>query len=256
MSPSTISALVLALAILGAGAATATAGGGDDDADRFASLVEKGGELFRAEKWAEARAKWEEAYQLNPNPTLLFNIASTYRREGDNPKALEFYKKYLEVAPADARFRPVAAEAIVSVQQALDAKNNAEKPPAEVHRSSGGGGGGTVLRWTGVSLAAVGAVSLGFGIFQGLEARDLNDRLEALPENTEWTRDLQDDYDRGESLERQAIIFSVIGGVAVAVGGGLFVTGLLDHGSEEERPVAVAPLVGRGRAGLAVAGSF
>lgn len=253
MSPSITRRLLLALAILLAGAATASADGGGD-ADRFASLVEKGGELFRAEKWADARASWEEAYQLNPDPTLLFNIASTYRREGNNPKALEFYKKYLEVAPANARFRPVAEEAILNVKEAIDGKGKPEEPPAEVHHSSGGGN--SVLRWTGVSLAAVGAVSLGFGIFQGLEARDLNDRLEALPENTEWTRDLQDDYDRGVSLERQAIIFSVIGGVAVAVGGGLFVTGLLDRDGAEEKPIAVAPMLGNGRAGLAFAGSF
>jgi tetratricopeptide (TPR) repeat protein len=236
---------------------------GGDDAAAFAALVESGGKLFRDGKWAEARAKWEQAYELRPKPTLMFNIASTYRRAGDSAEAIEHYKKYLEIAPADAPYRSLAEDAVINLQRVIDAEKRAAEaekrattqpaPPPPAPRASASRGTG-LIRWTGAGLAGVGAVSLGVGLYRGFEARDLQGRFESLVGGNQWTQELEDDYRRGESLERQAIIFSVVGGVALAVGGGLLVAGLLQSG--DDSPVAVAPFITGNRAGLAIAGGF
>ena len=227
----------------------------------FDSLVAKGGELFQAGKYAEARAAWEKAYAIDPNPRLLFNIGSTYRREGDLDQALRHYRRYLELAPADAPYRAMAEEAILNLEIQIDArtkKAEPEKPaPPPAAPPVERGNGAVYLRWSGIGLGVLGLVSVSVGIFQGLEARDLETRLDSLPAGTEWTRELQDDYDRGQSLETQAIAFSIAGGVAVTVGAVLYVGGILaEPDPAAERAVSIAPYLDGDRAGMAVAGRF
>jgi tetratricopeptide (TPR) repeat protein len=260
----TSAGVVAALVLLFAPATEAQPKQGSD----FDKLVETGGKHFRDGEYADARAAWQEAYNLNPDPTLLFNIGSTFRREAQKlegaeriarlEEALSYYQRYLEVAPANAQHRGVAGEAVLNVQTQIDTeKAAAQPPPPPPAPRSSGGSGGKILKWSGIGLGVLGLASLSFGIFQGLEAQDLNDKFESLPDGTEWTQELQDDFDRGQSLETQAIAFSIAGGVAVAIGASLYIAGVFaapDGGAE--RSVAVTPVVSDDQAGLALSGRF
>jgi hypothetical protein len=64
--------------------------------------VEEGARKYRAERYADALAAFEEAYALDPAAVLLFNIAQCYRQLGDDERALARYRQYLEEMP-DAR---------------------------------------------------------------------------------------------------------------------------------------------------------
>lgn len=250
-----ITSAAFALAVALGAAPAVHAQKAEAKAPDFDALVASGGELFRQGKFAEARVKWQKAFELNPDPTLLFNIGSTYRREGDLQQALHYYQRYLDEAPPDAQYRAVAEEAVLNVKVQIKAKKRAAKPPPPPPPPPSGKGG-TYLRWSGIGLGVLGLASLSFGIFQGLEAQDLNNKFEELPDGTEWTPELQDDFDRGESLETQAVAFSIAGGVAITVGALLYVGGVVAEPDATERPVSVAPFLTDDRAGLAVAGSF
>jgi tetratricopeptide (TPR) repeat protein len=229
------------------------------ESTEFDNLVADGGAKFEAKRYAAARAAWKRAYRLEPDPRLLFNIASTYRREGDRERALEHYRKYLAAAAEDAEYRSLAEEAILNIEQALDAERAArvtavapppESPPASSNRRA------RILRYSGIGVAVGGAALLGVGVFRGLDARELDERLATLPDGTEWTPELQSDYERGQSLERQAIIFSVAGGSAIAIGAALYVAGVLDEDTPTEKPLALTPTLIGNRLGLTMAGRF
>lgn len=217
----------------------------DERVTRYEELTARGGELFRAGDYAGARAAWEQAYQIHDKPIHLFNIASTYRREGDDQRALDFYRQYLEVAEATDEYRPVAEDAVTTLEAQIAASDVPEKEPPPPGRA---------LRWTGIGFGVAGALALGFGVYRGLEARDLNNFFEDLPDGTVWTPEMEEDFDRGESLEKQAVVFSIAGASAIALGGALYVAGVL--GSRAEREVAVTPYTDGTGLGMAVAGSF
>jgi tetratricopeptide (TPR) repeat protein len=229
------------------------------ESTEFDNLVADGGAKFEAKRYAAARAAWKRAYRLEPDPRLLFNIASTYRREGDRERALEHYRKYLAAAAEDAEYRTLAEEAILKIEEAIEAERAArtaaalpppESPPASSSRRA------RILRYSGIGVAVGGAALLGVGVFRGLEARELDERLATLPDGTEWTPELQSDYERGQSLERQAIIFSVAGGSAIAIGAALYVAGVLDEDTPTEKPLALTPTLIGNRPGLTMARRF
>src|SRR5690606_37042007 len=90
--------VVAAAATLALGMAAATpaarAQGAGDPVATYESHVRRGTELFQAEDFAGARGEFQAAYDLHAEPTLLFNIASTHRREGDVETAVEVYRRF------------------------------------------------------------------------------------------------------------------------------------------------------------------
>ncbi len=226
-----------------------------ESVQEYADLVAAGETAFEKGEWGVARASFEKAYNLHPRPLLLFNIASTYRREGNREEALRYYEKYLEVAPANADYRGVAKEAVVNLEEQIRASKESEGPTpvAPVKPRSRGG---KIQRYAGIGVGVVGIGLLGFGVYRGSQARDLNNFFEELDPGTEWTTELQDDFDRGESLETQAIIFSVAGGIALVAGGVLVITGIFAESDGDERQLSVIPVAGPDSAGFALGGRF
>ena len=65
-----------------------------------------GRELYMQGNVAGAAAEFESAFDIFPRSAkLAFNIARCHERLGNNRKAVRFYQKYLELAPADASDR-------------------------------------------------------------------------------------------------------------------------------------------------------
>jgi hypothetical protein len=64
--------------------------------------------LYKAGKVAESIDKLKESYRLSRNVFITYNIGHAYDQAGDKPKALGFYLKFIENAPANA---PRIAEA-------------------------------------------------------------------------------------------------------------------------------------------------
>lgn len=49
--------------------------------------------------FTEAVSEYEQAYEIDSAPILLFNIATAHRKAGNDEKALFFYGRYLDQAP-------------------------------------------------------------------------------------------------------------------------------------------------------------
>ena len=92
-------------------------------------IVEKAVTEYSVGHFAEASALFEEAYELDPAPILLFNVAQSQRRLGNSERALLFYRRYLEGAPADAPERAEAANHIRELDAALREQAVAKAPP-------------------------------------------------------------------------------------------------------------------------------
>jgi tetratricopeptide (TPR) repeat protein len=64
-------------------------------ADKFIDTYERGLAEFKAEDYTSARGDFLNAYNLIPDPIILYSIAQTYRLESNFGQALYYYKNFL-----------------------------------------------------------------------------------------------------------------------------------------------------------------
>jgi tetratricopeptide (TPR) repeat protein len=233
-----------------------------DPATVYQQALSRGYALFDKAKYAEARAEFEKAYQIQPKPLLLFNIASTYRRENNAKTALAYYRKFLEVAPKDHPQRRQADEAVAVLEERIDVERKqavlreaAARPEPEPEPEPPAPRRGGALLWAGVATGLVGLAGLGWGVYQGSVAADRERDLEGLEPGSMWDAEKERWLSEGESAETQAIAFSVAGGVALAAGTTLAIIGLRRR-AEPSEEVSIVPYGGESHAGVAVLGSF
>lgn len=93
--PSRIASALVALALLAPSAAVLA----QDDARRASELAEQAIEAFGAGEVEAAIALYEEAFELVPDPSFAFNLASLYQSVGDLPNAERYFSAYLELFP-------------------------------------------------------------------------------------------------------------------------------------------------------------
>jgi len=91
---------------------------------RVVALNDEGSALYAAGDYRRAVERFLQAYAVDEDPNLLFNIASCYEALGDIDAALEKYRAFLAADNAEPEGRPRAEQAIARLV-ALDA------PPAE-----------------------------------------------------------------------------------------------------------------------------
>jgi hypothetical protein len=89
-----------------------------DQLDAAKKAFEEADTLYKAGKPREAIVKLEESYRLSRNVVLLYNIAHAYDQAGDKPKALAFYVKFLELAPATAPKRDESTKRVDELKAA------------------------------------------------------------------------------------------------------------------------------------------
>ena len=121
-----LAAAVLALVMLAANAAHA-----DPEAEAQEHF-KRGVKLYNLGHFQEAIPEFEKAYDLDPQPILLFNIAQSHRQNGNKERALFFYRRYLEQEP-NASKRADVEQRMKELAQGLQQENEQkQKPPTEV----------------------------------------------------------------------------------------------------------------------------
>jgi tetratricopeptide (TPR) repeat protein len=80
------------------------------------SEYDKGTTAYNLGQFDQAVAAFTRAYELDPAPILLFNIAQAHWKKGDRERALFFYRRFLEADPGtdqrervEARIRELEA---------------------------------------------------------------------------------------------------------------------------------------------------
>jgi hypothetical protein len=96
---------------------------------------EHGVKEYNLGRFQEAIGEFEKAYDLDPAPILLFNIAQSHRQLGNKERALFFYRRYLEQEPEAAK-RSEVEQRMKDLAQSLEQeKDLKQKPPTEVERA-------------------------------------------------------------------------------------------------------------------------
>jgi len=133
------SATLVALAVwLVASASSAQAPGGDTAQAHF----DRGAKLYNLGHFQEAIPQFEKAYELDPSPIFLFNIAQSHRQLGNTERALFFYRRYLEQAP-NAANRADVERRMKELRAALQ-PDGEPRPKAPAGGSAPAGGPGLV----------------------------------------------------------------------------------------------------------------
>lgn len=84
----------------------------------------RGKELYNKGDFDSAAEEWEQAYQKQPYPELLYNIGRAYEQAGNLSASIAFYERYLEAKPT-ANDRP-NVEATIKRLRALNVKATRE----------------------------------------------------------------------------------------------------------------------------------
>ena len=92
----------------------------------------RGVKLYNLGHFQEAIPEFEKAYDFDPQPILLFNIAQSHRQNGNKERALFFYRRYLEQEPNTSK-RGDVEQRMKELAQALQQETEQkQKPPTEV----------------------------------------------------------------------------------------------------------------------------
>jgi hypothetical protein len=124
------------LAVLLALSSSGNALGADDDTKAKAkSHYDRGVIEYNLGRFEAAIAELTKAYELDPEPILLFNIAQAHRRLGNSEQAIFFYQRYLAsgLPPARAdevKRRITELEARKQADAAAKAQPVVPEPPA------------------------------------------------------------------------------------------------------------------------------
>jgi hypothetical protein len=94
--------------------------------------ADKGAREYNLGHFPEAISAFEKAYEIDPAPILLFNIAQAHRQSGDNERAIFFYRRYLEQAP-NASNRADVEKRVHDLDEMLHEQSELKrKPPPSV----------------------------------------------------------------------------------------------------------------------------
>jgi tetratricopeptide (TPR) repeat protein len=208
--------------------------------------------LYGKDDYEGAAKQFRAAYDLDPDPVYLFNIAQAYRLAKRCADAAEYYRKFL-VEAKKAPNEDVVKQYIVEVdacakQQAAAAQPTIEPPPVEPQPVSepppveGHRSGGT-KRLIGYGVTGAGAIGVGLGFFFMTRVSHWEDvaNKACRPGECTWdetTMDKRDDADKkGKRAEKLMVGSWIAGGAAVGAGVFLILTG----GPRTERSVAIVP---------------
>jgi tetratricopeptide (TPR) repeat protein len=201
---------------------------GKAERQRAMELFEESEQRYRAGELEEAQRLLLEAYALDPNPVLQYNLGRVYEALGKLEEAAGAFREFLDGAP-DAPDRGAIERRIETLQkQIADRKaqetrerERAKKPPPPPPKpppplqDTGPG----VTPWI---IAGAGAAALLGGVVAGVLANKAHDDAVADPS----FRGAQDSQDKAVTFATIANVGFVVGGAAVVVGVGW---GLMDQ---------------------------
>lgn len=241
----------------------------DTDARRAAELVQQGAAAYQAKDLERAITLFEEAYELDPKPNLVFNIGRVYEELGDLNRAIEFYSRFTVQKGIRLETRKLAAERIRVLRDILSQSQSADDaqapaaatasespPPAQLTTPSAYPpedrpeptpvDRGRNLRIAGYSLLGVGlgagAAALGFGISGLTNEKEAQRQCAPLCRESEV-----------ETIHQQLIAADVLGAVSgafLATSVVLLAVGFKRKASSRDRKVAA--LASPGHVGLRV----
>jgi tetratricopeptide (TPR) repeat protein len=188
--------------------------------ERALELFEQSAAAYRAGDLERAQRLLEEAYALDPDPTLLYNLARVYEGLGKLEAAVAAYRDYIARVTEAEDLGAIEKRIATLEQQITELRGAAERervpppaPPPSVETSAP-----TTRRppspapWI---VAGVGAVGLGAGAALGVLARAAH--RDAVAEGS---------FTRARELQDRATLRATAANVSLIAGGALVVAGV------------------------------
>ncbi len=98
-----VGTVVVFAALLSAATARAASQPGElrppQDGEAAKQHYEKATAAYALGNFTEAALSYERAFELKPDPALLYNAAQAHRRSGNRQRAMELYRSFLQVFP-------------------------------------------------------------------------------------------------------------------------------------------------------------
>ena len=228
------------------------------------AAYKEGQARYLKEDFEGAALQFKAAYDLDPDPVYLFNIAQAYRMAKKCTLSRDNYQRYLDEAKTAPNADAVKAY-IAEMDQCAKQQGEVVTPPPETKEpepivvappveETPSGGGST--RTIGIVVGIVGIVALANGAYFAKRVGDAESEANSIKTSMgckNWSLECDgkwnDVNDRGKRDEKIMIGSFIGGGAAVATGVVLFVLG---GSKSQEAPVAVTPI----RGGAAVSFSF
>jgi len=202
--------------------------------------------------------KFEEAYQIFPNPDILFNLGQAHRKTKSYDRAIHYFRTFLRYKPA-APNRDVVESLIAELEGLIAAeKASNERPPDTVHAppppaaptpaaAAPAPAPTETPRWykdtLGMTLAGAGLIALGVGTGFLIHGGGLSS-------DAEGTRDEQ----AAQDLHDSAKTFQLAGGITMVAGAALLTGGIVRMVLHTRSDSSVQVSVGA--SGIGISGKF
>jgi tetratricopeptide (TPR) repeat protein len=257
-------ALISSLALVAPSArAQPGAGAAPAGAASFKALVDAGLEAYAAKRYADAIVAFEQAYQLQPEPELVYNVARAHEKALHRDEAIAAYERFMKLPGTTAELRTKALGALESLRAEQAALEKAERArasaslgtagaaraPADAATTAAPSDGSRVLAGT---LMGVGGAGLAVGAVFGVLALNAKSDFDGVDRTATGAAERRASLKA--DVERNALVadVAIIAGAATAITG--LVLFLLDDGAEPAASTAWAPTVGP--SGVGVVGRF
>jgi len=236
------------------------------ETDDFDTIVASAVEAYQAQRYDEAIGLFGRAFEIRPQPELIYNIARVYERSVRPREAVEHYERFLSLPNTTAELRARAMTSLEALQMELEAIERANQrvtggdgtgdgttpvqPPPPVDPPDALNIAGWVLFGVGVAVLATG------GVFGGLSLSE-----ETATEEAGNLEDQQLHFDQGESYALAADVLFGLGGAMALTGAVLLIVRAARGSDDTDEPasaedVALRPFFGGQGLGLTLGGRF
>ncbi len=218
-----------------------------------AQLNEEGAALYAARDYRRAIEKFIQAYAIDTDPNLLFNIARCYEELGEVDAAIEKYETFLKTPGADTRGRQRARDSIVSLRETREgtaaesaaprASSPSNAPASEAPRPvADSAEGSNALPWLtlggSVLFAAAGTAFYVLGTNDHAQVTDAEGYRDPTAVSNMTRREADD-------LVRSGDTKKLLGGLSLGVSGALAATYVvLLIAGDDESPAESEPNLG------------
>lgn len=216
--------------------------------DNARKLVRSGAQKVAAGALNEAIALYRQAFDLDPDPATVFEIAEAYRLKGDATRAIGEYGRYRKLAPTGPR----AGEAFAHIER-LEAKL-ARKRALANPRDPGMPG----RKIAGMVVGGVGAAGVVTGVVLALVAKGKwsDVREECIATYPMCAPETVSLGEAAGTFANAATITIGVGLAATAAGALLYFTAPDPEAQRSEHAVAITPAVTNDAVGVTVGGRF
>jgi len=263
----------LPLVVVGAALLSLPAHGAEPSSDdgssaaRIAELNEAGARFYSARSYRQAIEKFIEAYSIDHDPNLLFNIARCYEELGETAAAIEKYEAFIAAPGADADGRLRAEESLRALRGLEAAGTSADKEtrPSEAAGTAEDGAGtesstAGFLPWAalggGIVVTGLGATFYALGASDHAEVTSAPGYGDPSTVHPMTEREATALVESGNTKKVVGAIGLGLGGALIATSVVLFVTGGKSAPARDATALRVTVDPGPRRLAVGLTGSF